>query len=544
MEIASKFGANITQGNEKKNPWKPLLFLNFYRALLGLVFLVTYIIRDSQTVLGQHAPRLFLFATITYLILNAISILIAHFRLMSYSNLIHALTFMDIGILSVLMHASGGISSGLGMLLVVAIAASSIITQGRTATLLFAAMAAICLLAEQFIAQMEGDLNANFAQAGFLGGTLFATAILAHVLSSRLHESEMLALQRGIDLANMAQLNEHVIQHLQSGLIVVDKNNVIRLMNESAWKFLGKPEMGLQNDTLQRVCPSLGEQLLIWQAGNMLAPNAIKPMNSNFDILPGYREIGDDGESGTLIFLEDASRVSQQAQQMKLASLGRLTASIAHEIRNPLAAISHAEQLLAESSRLDEQEKRLAAIIHKNSERVNAIIENILQLSRRATALPEDINLLQCLESFKQEFALSHTIAADEIRIDIKPADTHIYFDTTQLQQIIWNLCDNGLRYSQKTEKHPLLTLVGGINEAGEKFLEIVDAGIGVAPEYVENIFEPFFTTEKSGSGLGLYICRELCEANSARLSYSNDPQLGSSFRIDFPLPKIFKASA
>jgi len=543
MDIAGKFGDSIPQGKGKKNPWKSLLFLNFYRVILALVFFIMYLLRDSDTILGQHAPRLFMVTTLSYLAAGVVSIFIGQMRIMTYSNFIHVMTFIDIGVLSVLMHASGGIGSGLGMLLVVAIAASSIITEGRTATL-FAAMAAICLLAEQFIAQIEGDFATDYTQAGFLGGTLFATAILAHVLSSRLHETEALALQRSIDLANMAQLNEHVIRHLQSGLIVVDKHNIIRLMNESAWKFLGKPELGEPHDKLQDICPSLNLQLQSWRNGNMLSPDAIQPDNSNIDLLPGYRDFGDEGESGTLIFLEDASRVSQQAQQMKLASLGRLTASIAHEIRNPLAAISHAEQLLAESAALDTQELRLVEIIHKNSERVNAIVENVLQLSRREISLPESIPLAKCLENFKQEFILSHSITADDIVIEIQPKDTQVYFDSTQLQQILWNLCDNGLRYSQLTQAHPLLSLKGGQNESSACYLEIIDFGKGIPLKYQDNIFEPFFTTEKLGSGLGLYICKELCEANSARISYKTSDQNGSCFRIDFPVHQIFKASA
>jgi len=543
MDIAAKLGDSITQGKEKKNPWQSLLFLNIYRIILASVFLITYLFRGSDTILGQHAPRMFMITAIAYLATSVISILISQLRLLSYNNFIHALTFIDIGVLSILMHASGGIGSGLGMLLVVAIASSSIISEGRTATL-FAAMAAICLLAEQFISQIEGEFASDYTQAGFLGGTLFATAILAHVLSSRLHETQAIALQRSIDLANMAQLNEHVIKHLQSGLIVVDKNNVIRLMNESAWKFLGKPNMGEPHETLKAICPALNEQLESWRNGKMLVPSAIQPVSSNVDVLPGYRDFGEEGESGTLIFLEDASRVSQQAQQMKLASLGRLTASIAHEIRNPLAAISHAEQLLAESTRLDTQEKRLTEIIHKNSDRVNAIIENVLQLSRREISVPEGIRLKHCLENFKQEFIVCHGIEAEDIAINIHPEGTQIYFDSTQLQQILWNLCENGMRYSRKNDAHPLLKLQGGQDETDKCFLNIIDFGSGIAQEYVNNIFEPFFTTEKSGSGLGLYICKELCEANSARLSYQHNARSGSCFRIDFPVQQIFKASA
>ena len=262
METSPNNHSSGSSGISAKAPWKPLLYLNLYRVVLAAVFLLTYFIKSDNSILGQHAPTLFLACTLLYLFTSIVANLALQFRWASFDSLVHALTFLDIGVLTVLMHASGGISSGLGMLLVVAIAGSSIITEGRTA-ILFAAMAAICILAEQFVAQIEGDLVANFTQAGFLGITLFATSILAHVLSSRLHETEALAQQRGIDLANMAQLNEYVIRRLQSGLIVVDNLGYIRMINESAWTFLGQkvPPKG-QRERLSDISKPLSDQLL------------------------------------------------------------------------------------------------------------------------------------------------------------------------------------------------------------------------------------------------------------------------------------------
>jgi len=362
---------------------------------------------------------------------------------------------------------------------------------------------------------------------------------LSHVLSLRLRESEALAEQRGIDLANMAQLNEHVIKRLQHGLIVVDHEAQLRLMNESAWQMLGLPIIDqLQHINLGSVSEALNQQLSSWSSGQITRPEIIRSTGEAPNILPHFTRLGSKDESGTLIFLEDSTRTSQQAQQMKLASLGRLTASIAHEIRNPLGAISHAEQLLAESPELPDQDRRLTEIIHNNSARVNAIIENVLQLSRRGNAAPEPILLIDWLQGFIAEFRLGHNIHIDELSINVEPADITIYMDSTQLHQVLWNLCQNGLRYSHDYPDSPKLELHGGFcSDNTRPFLEIIDHGSGIDPVTAETIFEPFFTTEANGSGLGLYISRELCESNFASLNYIPVPSGGSCFRIDFAIP-------
>jgi two-component system sensor histidine kinase PilS (NtrC family) len=249
--------------------------------------------------------------------------------------------------------------------------------------------------------------------------------------------------------------------------------------------------------------------------------------------------LGSEARAGTLIFLEDTARMAQQAQQLKLASLGRLTASIAHEIRNPLGAISHAEQLLTESTdseaSTDAGDKRLLEIIHTNTARVNDIIENVLQLSRRDLSMPEDLPLKDWLQDFIQEFVHSQKCDPADVALYLEPEDCTVHMDASQLHQVLWNLCQNGLRHSQDYPGQPKLELHGGIAADSRKaFLDIIDHGPGVPPEARQNIFEPFFTTESKGSGLGLYIARELCECNQARLSYVAIPTGGACFRIEF----------
>ncbi len=522
-------------GLDKELIWRPLEYLNFYRLILSVIFVGSFFITAYLPVLGSFSPELFQITSITYLAIAIGASVIIHGRWLDFKTLTYGLALFDITALTLLMHASGGIETGLGMLIVVAIAGNSLILGGRAANLL-AAIAAIAILGEQVYVEFHPDLKPGFTQAGILGAALFATAFLAHVLSTRIRESEELAKQRGVDLANLAQLNQHVLQRMQSGIMVVDADNRIRLMNESAWHMLGLPTMGgTSNKSLETVSPELAKQLSVWLTNKNAEPETFKPSGSAMDLLPNLTSLGTDARAGTLIFLEDTARMAQQAQQMKLASLGQLTASIAHEIRNPLGAISHAEQLLAESASEDTGNKRLLEIIHTNTLRVNNIIENVLQLSRRDRSMPEHIQMKGWLSSFSKEFIQSHGCNPNDIVFNIEPEDTTIFMDATHLHQVLWNLCQNGLRYSVDIPDQTRLQITVSVAPSSTKpVLDVIDNGPGIDASIAQHIFEPFFTTGSSGSGLGLYISSELCSSNNARLSYIPIPTGGSCFRIEF----------
>lgn len=236
------------------------------------------------------------------------------------------------------------------------------------------------------------------------------------------------------------------------------------------------------------------------------------------------------------MFIEDEASVTQQAQQIKLASLGRLTASIAHEIRNPLGAIGHAEQLLQESAQLDKGDQRLLEIIGTNTRRVNDIIENVLQLSRRNQARPQEFGLKEWLDQFASEFLSYHEFLESSMRIEIEPEDTLIFADPTQLRQILDNLCENSVRHFNGDIRNIRINFRGGITPAsGGPFLDVIDNGPGIPHDIARQIFEPFFTTNNQGTGLGLYIAKELSESNRVRLEYLPVKNGGSCFRMNFP---------
>ncbi|ADE13781.1 ATP-binding region ATPase domain protein [Nitrosococcus halophilus Nc 4] len=513
--------------------WRPLAVFCVYRLLIVFLLLGVVITGVGPRFLGQSQPDLFLITCLVYGA-AAIALSVATVARIGgfYFQVLLQLS-LDIGAITLLMHASGGVPSGLGMLLVVVIAAGGILTVGRTANAL-AALATLAVLFEQSYSLVSRDFEAvHYTQAGLLGATLFATALLAQVLAARIRESEALAAQQSLDLANISQLNGYIIQRLQSGVLVVDRNDTIRLINQAGEELLGlKP--GREGDPLAMAVPPLAEQLACWRKEHhSYQPKAFRSALEQSEILPKFISLG--APYGTLIFLEDTSVLARQAQQLKLASLGRLTASIAHEIRNPLGAISHASQLLRESSTLNPSERRLLEIILNHCGRVNDIIKNVLQLSRRKHSRLEALLLKPWLLHFLEEFCRTHGIDRAAVVLQVDPGKVRVHVDPSQLHQILWNLCDNARRHSQDSDGSPCLQISVGIKaNTGQVFLDVMDRGPGIAKEAVDKIFEPFFTTQGAGTGLGLYLARELSECNDASLEYYPVPGGGSCFRLCF----------
>jgi len=245
-----------------------------------------------------------------------------------------------------------------------------------------------------------------------------------------------------------------------------------------------------------------------------------------------------DNRSGpVLIFLEDASVMNERVQQSKLASLGRLSASIAHEIRNPVGAMSHAAQLLAESVGTEGDDKRLTEIIQTHSSRVSHIIDNVLQLSRRESSRPERVGLRAWLEDFAEEFSRTLELQEGELAINEAPDDIEARMDLGHLRQVLWNLCDNAVKYASETGGILVELRAGRLPGQGRPYVEVLDHGLGVDASTAEKMFEPFYTERSGGTGLGLYISRELCELNRATLLHLDRPGGGSIFRIVFADP-------
>ena len=389
--------------------WRVIGLLNLYRLLVPLVLIAVQALSSPD--LGQIAaqPRLFVSACIAYF--TAAVLLVIARRLQWSSLRIVALVNASVDALAIgfILYASGGVASGLGILLVLPVLALTVLA-GRRDALLIAAVAALAMLVQQMFAVVDGAPPTDYVTAGVFGAVLFLVALATWPVSTRLRESEALVRRRELDLANMAQLSQYVVQHLRESIIVIDAQDRIRLINESAAQMLGDKN-AYPDALIGEACPRLLFLLESWRQGAGRDGERSAPADRTFAAADGERVIrahfaplGTTTPGPMLIFLEDTSLIEEKVQQSKLAAVGRLSASIAHEIRNPVGAMSHAGQLLAESPSLTDDERRLTQIIRNNADRVSAIIDNVQRLARREPARLEGLPLPAWVEEFHEEF--------------------------------------------------------------------------------------------------------------------------------------------
>jgi two-component system sensor histidine kinase PilS (NtrC family) len=514
-----------------------LRLYHLYRLTIG-VMLVLLISSSLDAELLELADiDLFRTGCWLYLVFNILIVVLLE-RPTSQGQLF-LLAVGDAFMLSALFYAGGGAPSGIGNLIIASVAISNVLLRKRPG-LLIAAISAIGIIYLTFYISYNKPAAANhYVQAGSLGALCFAAALLVQALVRRLQVSEDIAEQRAADVTNLEELNALILQRMRTGILVLDARRTVLLANQSALTLLGHEELLGRN--IDDYSLPLVDRLRQWQVNPTLAPRSISTSAIGPVLRAGFIALTRGNHRHTLIFLEDLSQISQQAQQLKLAALGRLTAGIAHEIRNPLGAISHAAQLLAESEELDDADRRLSQIIQDQSRRMNLVIENVLQLSRRRQTEANLLDLKQWLEQYVAE--LSDSLPANQqVNLETGPGLLTTRMDAEQLQQVMTNLVQNGLRYSAQYNERASVWLRLFHNPMSElPTLEVLDDGPGVAQEHLSKIFEPFFTTESNGTGLGLYLSRELCESNQANLDYSPREGGGSCMRITFAHP--FKLS-
>jgi two-component system, NtrC family, sensor histidine kinase PilS len=511
--------------------WRSLQLYNAYRFLIALLFLVLQGVLSADRALPSLSGDLFVTLVIGYFIFSIISAIFTWLEKPDIDVSLPTQIIIDIVFIVLLMHAQDGSQSSVGLLLIITIASASLISAGRLA-LFYAAVASIGILLEQLYRSVFVDnASSDYTPAVLLSLGCFATAWLAYSLAKRSQQSELLASQRGLDVQNMAQINALITHEMDDGVVVVDHTFTIKHHNIQAEVMLDNSLMPEDKDnrsdwlakTLAHISPELDNLLQTWmhETGHTLdfaAPNIFKLNTQSRELRIRFLQIGENRQQGAVIFIEDWTHMQTQAHQVKLAALGRLTANIAHEIRNPLSAISHANQLLQEEDN-DPAVKRMLQIISDNVQRVDQIIKDVLELNRRDRTNQEIIYLENFIADFYAQFCAVEKIPNDCFKLEIENADTLVSFDRRHLNQILWNLCKNGWRHSKNAE-NSLKLIVSISTKAQIVHIEISDDGEGI-PESVRNhLFEPFFTTEKSGTGLGLYIARELADANGAKLQY------------------------
>jgi two-component system sensor histidine kinase PilS (NtrC family) len=451
---------------------------------------------------------------------------------------------VDAAAIALILYASGGVASGLGILLVLPVGAMAVLADHRDAFLI-AAVAALAVLVQQvFVSFAESTPPADYTTAGVLGAVLFAIAASAWPVANRLRESEALVRRQEVDLANLAQLSQYIVQHLRESILVIDSHERIRLINESAAQILGD-DKAYPDALIGEASPRLLYLLETWRQGKGGGTGTFPATDLTFVAADGGRVIranfaplGVTSPAPVLVFLEDTSLLAEKVQQSKLAALGRLSASIAHEIRNPVGAMSHAGQLLAESPSVTSEDRRLTEIIRTNADRVSGIINNVLRLSKREQPQLEHLSLHAWSEEFTEEFCATMQLPRERLCASGSTADIEVRADPSQVRQIVWNLCENALKHGAQPGAEQLIELrYGRMSPTARPFLEIADRGAGVSPEHTDRIFEPFFSGGR-GTGLGLFLARELAQMNGATLLYEARQGGGSIFRLVFADPR------
>jgi two-component system, NtrC family, sensor histidine kinase PilS len=547
--------------------WRVIGLTNLYRLLLPPVLLILQSLATPGILAPAENPVLFRVVCYIYLVVGVLLILARRVPRPSLRLLALVNASVDTVAISLILYTSGGAGSGLGILLVLPVGAMALL--GRTKdSFLVPAIATLGLLTQQIAANLVGYAPAtDYSTAGILGVVLFVIGLSVWPIADRLRESEALVRRQEVDLANLEQLSHYIVQHLRESILVVDTQDQIRLINESAAGLLGAAQ-AFPGALLGEASPRMLYLLEIWRQrtdGMNSSTETLVSADGARMLRPHFAALGNSTPAAVLVFLEDMSLIAEKAQQLKLAALGRLSASIAHEIRNPVGAMSHAGQLLGESPQIGPEDHRLIDIIKKNGERVSDIINNVLQMSRRDATQMETIELASWIEEFRDEFCETMQWPPDRlvsINVETSTGSTTGSFpalalrditdtgelelpgldvtaDASQLRQVVWNLCDNALKYGLRDAATDVIEIrYGRLKPAARPFLEVADRGAGVRPEDAERIFEPFFSAGHRSSGLGLFLARELAQTSGATLLYEPRPAGGSIFRLVFADPR------
>ncbi|NNE06154.1 MAG: hypothetical protein HKN15_10575 [Xanthomonadales bacterium] len=439
---------------------------------------------------------------------------------------------VDIGFLGLMFIIFGGLGSGLALLLVFITACAAILLPLRVA-LFLASMAALAIICEAiFGGVFRSGQPDNLIRSGLYCLTILITAVLAHLLAYSVRDYRLIAERQQQTLTRLEQINELIIRRMRSGVLAVDAQSEIQMMNESAWFLLGSPP-ALERE-LPEISSELYQAMIDWRENPTADTPALTLQASQAQVVPKFVSLPGDRDIRVLIFLEDNDVVAQRALELSANSLAKLSGSIAHEIRNPLSAVSHAAQLLAESEQISDQDMRLLDIIQNQSRRMNGIVENILQLSRREKSRPEMFELNDWLEQTVEEF--DQSLAREDIELVFSASQEEpstVMFDRSQLHQALWKLLDNAVEHAGREDRAPRITVhLNRQVDTGYAVITVEDNGAGIPEDRIGNIFEPFYTTRQQGSGLGLYVARQLCEANQAELTVDSSAQQGTRFHL------------
>jgi len=538
--------------NRSEWSWRTLAYFALARVVVTSALLLSLLIFDLPLFGGgSEQPRISIvaLALVYFLVASAYAFLALYVHRRFIWQVSGQLAF-DLVLITALSTFSGGLHGGMTVLYFMPLVGAALMLP-NVGAFFVCAVAVIALLVDAVLRQLQGPgSDGQLFQAGLYGAALFGLTALLRLLSERLAEQERLAQLRGHDLENQLEINRLVIAHMEQGVIVIDAATRVRANNRAARVLLGMTQdVQLTGQRLSEFASlrPLTDAFLHWLEAerglgawsNSVVQSLPKPTADKgarpmpeLQLRARFARPSTEASDEFVIFLEDVHAVEERAQQLKLAAMGRLTASIAHEIRNPLAAISHAGQLLSEESK-EPLMQRLSAIVRENTLRLNRLVEDVLRVARREPPVGEEFELSAFVQACVEECVRDRNVAAGVIDCVCRP-DLPVKFEQSHLRQVLFNLIDNALRYASGKVGSVQIVAERSLEDGDRAKLWVFDDGPGVAQELRSALFEPFFTTHPRGTGLGLYIAREFCLANRADLAYAGRRELDGSQRYGF----------
>ena len=511
---------------------RELYFFSLYR-VLEAALLALMLFSPVGLLIGEprHAA-LGKITTVAYLAVS-LGLLLWTQRHRAVRGLVMAGTAADIVAATLAMHALPMASPGIALMLLFNIGAAALLLPLRYG-LGGAVLAAMAMFGELvWSSLLDNDTARPLAERLMFSVSFMAIAMLTYLLGRQMRASQALAERRGAEVNDLAEINELIIRRMRTGVVVVDGEGGLRLANEAALLLLGEGGEGERN--LLLAAPELARRLRKWQEDGAHDDTPLRLGPDQTEVLPRFARLLANSDA-VLVFLDDTSLVSRRAESMTLATLGRFSASLAHEIRNPLAAISYATQLLEESTDIVDGDRRLLEIVHQQCMRTNGIVESVLGIARRERANAEHVDLVLWVRRFVDDYQQMLPPESGTVQIRHTAPSTAAMVDPRHLQQVLTVLLQNALHYGRMPGQPARVTLVIQVLD-NKPAIDVMDRGPGIPDGALARLFRPFFTTSEHGTGLGLYIARELCAANEATLDYVPIPGGGSCFRIVLPAP-------
>ncbi len=517
-------------------PRRELYYLALYRVLeagimAGLLFSPLYDVLSTSQV---HSSTLATAVTVFYVAFS-LAMLVFGRREKQLLPIVIVGAGVDIGVACLITYALPEAAPGVAMLLLFNMAAACTLLPLRWGVGV-AVAATIAHFTEYLVAVLANNGTPRpVAEVIMFCISYLAVGLLSVQVGLRARRSQQLADARGVEVANLVEVNELVIRRMRTGVLVVDLDGRIRLSNEAATGLLGEAASANGSALLQNIAPELARRLQRWRNGWQNEETPLTLASDQPDIQPRFARLLA-GSELSLIFLDDATVVSRRAESLTLAALGRFSASLAHEIRNPLAAINYAVQLLEESGEFNPSDRHLLGIIHQQCQRTNCIVESVLGLARRERAHPEHTDLNRFAREFVDDYQQSMSTETDSLEAVTGNRQVTAMVDPRHLHQVVTVLVHNALNYG-RLPNEPARVRLRVFQLDRRAMIDVLDRGPGIPPAVAAQLFRPFFTTSEHGTGLGLYIARELCRANQATLEYVSVPGGGSCFRIAMPGP-------